>query len=326
MNKKGDKINVLESLKQYLDKIKTGVKNTEYGKLVIIIGKQGIGKSETIKYLCKELSGYKFITMPDENLNPKPIPPDDKKDFEKIRGCVIIEDKEIDWKPGLFVMDDFPSLNPDAEKELYNTLATARHYNMNFIIVAHNYKVINKKIFDFANYILLYKDAHITPQQLAHKVGGLGNGWAIDRALQDLQKYHYYLISCDHKKWHNPPLDSRDTKVLHRAVKGWLKDEELTEINYPKKTSGESNTKKEWKLTKIMEMIEQGKDYDEILAEVDTTREYIWKIKCNMRKRYRIRRGYDRNVPENLYPEYLRDNRHIHAEVSKLPQKKYQNF
>jgi len=308
-------MNILESLKQYLDKIKTGVKNTEYGKLVIIIGKQGVGKSETIKSLCKELSEHKFIIMPDADLNPQPIHPDDKKDFEKIRGC-----------KGLFVIEDFPFLNSGAEKELYALLAKARHSKMNFIIVVHNYKVINKKIFDFANYILLYKDAHITPQQLAHKVGGLGNGWAIDRALKDLQKYRYYLISCDHKKWHKLPLDSRDTKVLHRAIKGWLEEKELTEINYPKKTSGKSNTKKEWKLTKIMEMIEQGKDYDEILAEVDTTREYIWKIKCNMREQYRIEAGYGGNVSENIYPEYLRDNRHTHAEVSKLPQKNYQNF
>ena len=137
----------------------------------------------------------------------------------------------------------------------------------------------------------------------------LGKAWAVDRAMKDLEDYNYYLISCEYKRWHNPSLDSRDVKILHRAVRGWLKEDELTVIEYPKQSNDTRDVHGEWKLSQIMEMIERGKDYDEILLEIDTSREYIWKIKCKMREQYRVRMRYNRDISENLYPKYLRDNR-----------------
>jgi hypothetical protein len=238
-------MNIIESLKQFLDKdilkrfsdnIQTRIKDPEYGKLIIILGQKGTGKSETIKHLCRELSGYKFVVRLDNNLNPLPMHINDKQDYQKIKDCTVIENGHITWEEGLFIIEDYPYLRSSAESTLYSLLANARHYRMNFILIAHQYSVINKKIFDFANYILLYKDAVITAHQLNRKVGGLGNGHAVIRGLNNLKKYNYYLISCDHKKWHNPSLNSRKVKPLRRAVRGWLKETELTDIDYPKKS------------------------------------------------------------------------------------------
>ncbi len=309
------KESIIDSLRQAWDKIKSVSTSTATGKLVIIIGNKGTGKSETIKYLCKHISGHKFIIAPDSTLQPRPLHPDDKKEYSAIPNCHPVEGQTIEWQPGLYVLEDFPSLDKDAEQELYNLLKDARHEGMTFVIVAHQYKAINKRIFDFADYILLYKNATITAHQLAPKIGGMGNGWAVQRGIKQLKQYQYYLISCDDHKWHNPPLDSRNAEVLRRAVRGWLKPAELSDISFPKQTTTSSTSNRKTKKQTIQRMIQDGKSYNDILQAVKaqydsaTSEAYIWKIKCEMRKAYRTEHALQDNIPEQRYPTYLQDNR-----------------
>ena len=307
----------LDSLYRGLDKLLTNRKSTQYGKLIVILGMKGSGKTESVKTLCNRLSGHKFVLSPNSNMNPQPLLPSVKKSYTNIPNCTIVEKKLPILQAGLYIIEDFPTLNPQAEQGLYSVLSKARHTKTNFIIIAHQYGVINKKIFDFADYILLYQNAAITPHQLNPKVGGLGNGHAINRALKDLKQYQYIIISCNDSTWTNPFIDSQDTKKLQRALRGQLKSNDLKPISYPKKqgTTTTTHQQKNLKSTLIRTMITQGKSYPDMLTAVQnafgrpTTIEYIWKIKCNMREEYRQQNNHQQNIPENMYPKYLRDNR-----------------
>lgn len=307
----------LDDLYQALAKIGVIVKHTGYGKVVVILGSKGSGKTETTKTLCRRLKGYKFVLSPDSNMNPQPLLPSVKAAYAHIKKCTIIENNSPNWQPGLYIIEDFPTLNSQAEQQLYNVLTKVRHHKINVILIAHQYGVINNKIFNLADYILLYQNAIITPHQLNPKVGGLGNGHAINRALKNLKQYHYILISCNDSKWANPFIDSRDTKILQQALRGQLKSNGLKPISYPKKqgTTTTTHQQKNLKSTLIRTMITQGKSYPDMLTAVQnafgrpTTIEYIWKIKCNMREEYRQQNNHQQNIPENMYPKYLRDNR-----------------
>jgi len=300
-------MNILAKL---IDKLKVKLKLVKYGNLILLIGQRGTGKSETIKTLCKSISGNKYIVRFDENLSPLPMHNDDKKTYENIPKCIVIENqKDIDWKPGLFVMEDFPSLSESAKRDLYNQIKDARHTQMNFIIVAHDYKVLKDSVFKHSNCILLYQDSVITPHQLKPKVGGLAQGHAIDRALNELPKYNYIFVSFDYKKWHNPSINSRKVDILSKAIRGNLNEHELSDISYPKKQKIQSNTKKQTKRADVISLLKDGKSYGEIRRKLDTSLDTIYKIKSQEKSKYKEKMGWNKNTPDNQYPSWLQDRR-----------------
>lgn len=302
---------IIEQLKRLIDLLNTKFGNIEYGKLIILIGGRGSGKSESVKTLCKNVSRHKYVVKFNGDLRPIALSQDDKKEYMDIPRCHIIESEEkINWHDGLFIFEDFPELFEKADKELYNQVINIRHTFLNFIIVCHDISILSKKILKQANAILLYKDANITPHQLASKVGGLKQGWAINRALQELGEYEHLFISFDHKRWHNPALDSRNIKPLHRMLRKKLKETDLAEITYPKKTTKKTvNNDKKWKKTDIQRLIEQEYVTPDIAKIVDTSSAYVWKTKCEMRTRFREEHDHDENITDEMYPLHLKDAR-----------------
>ena len=289
---------------RFYDKVDVMKKQVTYGQVIILLGLRGKGKSETIKNLCNTISGKKYVISLDKDLSPIPTNDGDKREYNKLSGCKVIEkEKDIRWESGVYILEDFPILTGNANTELYNKIKTARHFGMNFIIVAHDYKVLKNTVFNHANAILIYQDPVITPHQLKPKVGGLGNGYAILRAVKDLQQYHYIFISFDHKKWHNPSLDSRDVGILKKTIRGNLQSSKLSDINYPKKaktsTKSKNNTRK--KLIEIL--LKEGLTPNQIASGLNTTPDYIWKEKVYIKKVYIAEHG-----KQNL-PSYLKDGR-----------------
>jgi hypothetical protein len=278
----------------------------EYGKVIILLGQKKTGKSETIKTLCKEISGDKHIVKFDEKFLPTKIADDERKDWRKIPGCKLIEnEKQLCDASGNFIFEDFPCLDEECIKLIYNKIKDSRHdgYLANYFIIAHSYKVIKGTVLDFANAILIYRDAPIKPQQIGARLGNLGHGHAIDRAKNELKEYHYLFVSLDNKKWCNPSINSRDVSILKKILKNKLKEDELKEIHYPKKSDKLVKPKKETKREIIEQMFKDGFEQEDILNSVKTTSGYIWKVKVYMKKRYVKDNGID-----NL-PYYLEDNR-----------------
>ena len=302
---------ILDQLKRFVDSLNIKFGKANYGKLIILIGGRGTGKSESIKTLCKNVSRDKYVVKFNGDLRPIALSQDDKKEYMDIPKCHIIESEEnIKWSSGLFVFEDFPELYEKADKELYNQVISSRHTFLNFIIICHDIGILSKKILKQANAILLYKDANVTPHQLAPKVGGLKQGWAIYRALQDLKKYEYLFISFDDKRWHNPALNSRNIKPLYQMLRKKLRDADLSKIWYPKKSTKKVvNNDKEWKKTKIQQLMKQRKSAPDIADTLDTSSEYVWKIKCEMRTNFRKEHSYGHDIADEKYPQYLRDSR-----------------
>lgn len=315
-------MSILRNIKQLVERVKRGAYHRiygEFGKVAILIGQRKTGKSETVKMLSAKIRGYKYVLKVDKNLDPQPLTADERSDWAKISKCYIIENKQdLPWNndddnnlPITFIFDDFPKLDDDAIIDLYNTLIDTRHQFYNIIIIAHAYDTIPKAIYDQANFLLLYHNAPINHTQLAPKVGGHKQGWAIYKALQDMEMFHYYPISFDFHTWHNPPLDSRDINAFKQMLT--MKKEEirdmdcLVDIHYEKNRP--RTPKKEAKKTQIIKYIEQGKEYRDMLEEIETSRAYLWKIKCEMRETYRILNDLPDTIPEERYPEYLRDRR-----------------
>ena len=296
---------------RFIDNIKVLTKQVTFGQVIILLGLRGKGKSETIKSLCKRISGKKYIVMVDENLSALPMNPEDKKDYEKLPGCKVIEkDQDIKWESGTYIFEDFPMLTDKSNVEFYNKIKTARNFGLNFIIIAHDYKVLKGTTFSQSNAILLYQDAVITPHQLNPKIGGLKEGFAINRALLNLPKYHYIFVSFDHKKWANPSIDSKKTDILGKAIRGNLKKEQLQDINYPKKTlTTKISTNKKTKRAEIISMLKIGSSYEEIKDKLKTSLDTIYKIKSQEKRRYKEENGLNKNCPENKYPSWLRDRR-----------------
>jgi len=289
---------------KFIDNVKVILKQVTNGQVVILLGQRGKGKSETIKSLCKSIGGKKYAIYLDRHLSAIPMNPDDKKDYNKISGCKVIEDNaDILWEPGLYIFEDFPNLTEDASNELYDRVKTARHYGMNFLIVAHDYMVLKNMIFKHANAILLYQDAVITPHQFNPKVGGLGEGHAISRALKDLKQYHYIFVSFDFKKWHNPPLDSRDVGILIKSIRGNLKSSDLSDINYPKRAIVKLITREDTKREYIELLLRHQFTPEQIASALDTSPENVWKEKSRLKRLYILNNG------EGDLPNYLKDNR-----------------
>lgn len=313
-----DKESKIEAMKNWLkrfgDKIKGTFNKEEYGHLIILLGQRKTGKSETVKTLCKQTSGPKYVVKFNEELIPTKIPKDDKKDWKKIPNVTIIETTAQlkNQGSGLLIIEDYPALSTKAKRSLYNKIKDSRHqgYQANYIIIAHDYSVIKGKIYNQANAILIYKDAAIKPNHLDPKVGGLKQGWAIKRAKDEIQKFQYIFISFDHKRWHNQVhLDSRNTKVLKQAIKGKLKSKHLQDISYPKKSNTTSKTQTKTKKSDIIKMLKQGKDYTEIKKKKKTSLDTIYKIKSQERRKYREKKGWPKNIPELQYPKWLQDKR-----------------
>lgn len=291
-------------LDRMYDSLRTHLTEVEYGKVIILLGTRGTGKSETIRSLCRNLSGQKYIVRFDENLSPLPLHDDERGIYSRVPGCNLIEsDDEFEWQPGIFVMEDFPSLTEIARQSLYNVIINVRHTRMNYLIAAHDYEVLRRLVFRQANAILLYRGAVITPQQLAPRVSGLSNGFAIHRALNDLPRYHYRLVSFDTSRWINNAIDSREVAQLAGIVRGRLSEEELTDITYPPRNQLERRAEQETKLSITERLIEEGFSATEIATALDTSPEYVWKIKSNMKRRYRANNN-DQNIPP-----YLNDSR-----------------
>ena len=130
----------------------------------------------------------------------------------------------------------------------------------------------------------------------------MANGHAIDRAKNDLEQYHYIFVSFDHKKWHNPPFDSRDIKILKKAIRGNLEPSELSDIFYPKKNNTVTNAKKETEKELIKELIKIELTIEEIMSCTNLDHAgYIWQIKHYMKKDFINEYG-----KQNL-PKYLKD-------------------
>jgi hypothetical protein len=293
-------------LKRFGDRVGQSIKPEEYGHVIILIGQRKTGKSETVKTLCRQISGDKYIIKFDENLLPTQIPIDDKKDYVKIPGCKVIEsiDQLNETSAGLLIIEDFPDLTDEGKRAIYNKIKDSRHegYQANYIIVAHDYKVLKDTVFDQANAILIYRDAAIQPTQLKPRVG-LSNGHTIDRAKSDLKQFHYIFVSFDTKQWCNPFLDSRDVNILKKAIRGQQRNLELKEIEYPRKAMLLRKPKRMTKTEFIEALLMIGLTSEEIATGLDTSPEYIWKVKVYLKKRYIAENG-----PENL-PPYLRDSR-----------------
>lgn len=299
-------------LSRLIDSLKTKLKLVNYGHVIILIGQRGTGKSETIKTLCNSISGMKYVVRFDSELNPLSMHDDDERDYEKLPGCHIIEnDEEFTWEPGLFIMEDFPSLSESAKQALYNQIKDARHTQLNFLIIAHDYNVLKDTVFRHANSILLFRDSSITEHQLAPRLGGtqaggLQRGHAIRRALADLKQYHYRLVSFDNNKWIQHQIDSRDASILKKIVRGDDRESDYCDIEYEKtvtiyaKTEEERETKRQM----IQILLQQGDmNTDEIATAVNTTRDTVYKEKSNL-KRYLI----DTNGEDNI-PHWLDDGR-----------------
>jgi|GEM_PF-5183510 len=290
-------------LDRLYDSLRTHLTHVEYGKVIILLGTRGSGKSETIKSLCRNLSGQKYIVRFDEDLSPLPLHADEREIYSRLPACNLIEnDDELDWHPGIFVMEDFPSLSEEARQSLYNVIINIRHLRMNFLIVAHDYQVLRRTVFQHANAIMLYRNAVISPQQLAPRINGLSGGFAINRALNDLPEYHYRFVSFNTRRWVNSSINSRDIRLLSRLIRGQLSADELSDITYPRRQN-ECRREQETKRSTIESLIEEGLSPIEIATALDTSPDYIWKIKCYMKKRY-IANNHDQNIPP-----YLNDSR-----------------
>jgi hypothetical protein len=293
-------------LKKFGQTIKQGFNKEEYGKVIVLIGQKKTGKSETVKALCKNLKCDKYIIKFNSDLTLDKIPDDDKKDWKKIKGCNLIEDvNKLSETSGFLILEDLPLLTGNEQAKIYNMLKDSRHkgYQANYLIVVHNYEAIRKTIIGFANAILIYKDAPINHFQIGDRLGDYSMGHAVKRAKQDLKDFHYIFISLDNKKWCNPSIDSRDVTILKKFLKGKLKEDELKKIYYPKKSDKLLKPREKTKRDIIEQMINEGYKQEEISVKVDTSIEYIWKVKSNLKKRYIREKG-----PNNL-PSYLKDNR-----------------
>jgi hypothetical protein len=287
-------------LDRLYDNLRTHLIGANYGKVIILLGTRGSGKSETIKSLCRNLGGQKYIVHFDQELIPLPLHDDERNIYSRLPGCNIIENEdEFDWHPGIFVMEDFPFLSEEARQTLYNVIIDARHTRMNFLIVAHDYQVLRRTVFQHANAILLYRNAVISPQQLAPRVNGLSSGFAIHRALNVLPEHHYRFISFDERRWVNASIDSRDTRALSRLTRGLLSVDELSDITYPRRQNVANRVERETKRSRIESLIEEGRNSPEIARAVDTSPEYVWKVKCYMKKRY-IANNNGQNIPHYL--------------------------
>ena len=98
---------------RFSDSIKLIMKQVEHGQVIILLGQRGRGKSETVKSLCKKLSGHKYVVRLNENLCAIHMNPDDKKDYTKLPRCKVIEDTEdIIWESGIYIFEDFPIFLP----------------------------------------------------------------------------------------------------------------------------------------------------------------------------------------------------------------------
>lgn len=291
-------------LNRVIDRLRVRLDQVEYGKVIILLGATGTGKSETIKRLCSDIWGPKYIVHFNEDLVPQPIHDDDKRDYERISGCIFIENEDnINWQPGLFVMEDFPHLSEVASRGLYNVIRDARHTQMNFLIVAHDYEVLRHTVFRHANAILLYRRAAIASQQLAPRINGLTGGFAVQRALEELQEYHYLLVSFNDRRWCNPSINSRDVRILARIIRGLSIESEISEISYPQRVRHRETIERDTKAELIETLIESGFAIEEIASGLNTTPAYIWKVKSYMKKRYTADNG------ELDLPEYLKDKR-----------------
>jgi hypothetical protein len=202
-------------------------------------------------------------------------------------------------------MEDFPHLLEDARRVLYNEIRDARHTQMNFLIVAHDYDVLRDTVFRHANVILLYRGAAIAPQQLAPRINRLAGGFAVQRALAELQEYHYLLVSFDNRRWCNPSINSRDVRILARIIRGLSIESELLEISYPRRVRSREATDRDTKAELIESFLESGFAIEEIASSLNTSPAYIWKVKSYMKKRYVA------NNRDLALPEYLEDKRRI---------------
>lgn len=296
-------------LNRLFDRLRVRFGNVEYGKLIILLGERGTGKSETVKRLCNSLHGNKYVVHFDENLEPLPIHQDDRESYQNINGCQIIEnDEEIQWNPGIFIMEDFPRLTERGQIELYNQIRNIRHTQMNFLIVAQDYDAVKGIVFRHSNVICLYQNAAITPHQFKPRFGGgLRPGWGIYHALQDLNQYHYILVSLEHRGWIRNQLNSRDTNILYQYIRGMVNNNHFEEINYqnPNRIIAQQNRNNnrilQWEI--IEDMLKEDEKIDEIASALNTTYNNIWRTTTRLRNRYLID-----NPGEDL-PYYLRDRR-----------------
>ena len=309
----------------------TGIKD---GKVIIVIGGRGNGKSELVKKFCRSLSGTKYILKVDENLNPTEISRDDKDDYKKIPGCRLIENKEdmesalnengknlsnkdeedrsIDLPSGLTIFEDFPALSQEGEKAIYNIVKDCRHKKVNLIIIAHDYKVLKNSVFKHASAICIFKDAAINAPQLNTRLNDLSKAHAIIRAKSDLGNYQYIFVSFDDRKWHKDFLNNRDVEILRKFLRGKLSEKDLSDIDYPKKNSRYSPVRQKTKRRCIEEMIKENKmDLPSIAKAIGTSDAYVWKVKHYMKKEYLEKHG------GHSLPPYLEDCR-----KKKSPQKR----
>ncbi len=254
---------------------------TVEGKILILIGGRGSGKTETAKQLCKELRGPKSVFELNSNGEFTPLNDKDRKEYEAIRGVTIVTGDDTEFQPGLFINEDFSGLTGDGEAKYLEWLKHIRHKGINVVIVTHTLKQIPENILQTSNCLLLYKNAGMSAQKLATLIT-TRKAYAIKAALSSLNDYEYYFLSIEDELWHNP-TENRDAGIIKKYLQGKIRGE-LHEIETDKqKQHHEDLRKKNAKTPHIREAIRQGRDYTWITAEYQTSYNYVKKIASEMR-------------------------------------------
>jgi len=275
---------IKRGIDEFINKIKNifGLSKVE-GKIIIVIGGRGSGKTETAKHLCKEFKGKKFVFEFDRYGDFMELNEKDKEEYKDISNCTIIEDDETELEAGLYINEDFSMLTKEGEAKYLELLKHIRHKGINIVIITHSIGQIPNDILHVANCLLLYKNAGVTPQKLATLITPK-KAYAIKRELSNLKEYEYYFISLEDEAWISHPISNRDVKVIKDYLNGKLK--ELEDIrtdnnNDDKEDKRMANAKK----SEIEILISRGFPYDLIARICDTKKSYIMKLASEIRRR-----------------------------------------
>lgn len=137
----------------------------------------------------------------------------------------------------------------------------------------------------------------------------------INKIAQLIMSWNYGIVKFDRYPYRDGmPMET----VVFIATKQTLNEHREFKIDYndkPRKIN-KKPSRITYKTTAIRGMIRQNKTVSEILSYVKanylkpTSNEYIWKIKCYMRKEYRQENRLPDDLEENKYPTYLQDLRY----------------
>jgi len=140
-----------ERIKKGIDKFITKIKEIigksgAEGKILILIGGRGSGKTETIKNLCNEVKGKKYVFEFNKDGEFVELNDKDKKEYSNIKDCAIIEDMDNqDIEAGLYINEDFSKPTRDGEAVYLDLIKHTRHKGINIMIVTHTLNQIPRR-------------------------------------------------------------------------------------------------------------------------------------------------------------------------------------